>query len=223
MGGSPSRSNELLIDRAPDTTGDSRVAYNPPVDAVAEVKAESFQADAAYGHTGGETVNVVLKSGSNLFHGTLYEFNQISNTAATPFFTNKVGGKKPTSRFNQYGGSFSGPVLIPKIVDGRNKLFFFFADGGRVAAQQLDWNRRMFSSRFNDARADGVNQIDFSVIKAFPLKERLNLTYRCESFNLTNMPIFSAPQLAPTNSNFGLITNEANSPRRIQMALRLVF
>ncbi|MDX1981296.1 MAG: TonB-dependent receptor, partial [Bryobacteraceae bacterium] len=130
MGGSPSRSNELLIDGAPDTTGDSRVAYNPPVDAVAEVKAESFQADAAYGHTGGGTVNVVLKSGTNGFHGTLYEFNQVSRTAATPFFTNKVGGRKPTSRFNQWGGSFSGPVRIPKIVDGRNKLFFYFAYEG---------------------------------------------------------------------------------------------
>lgn len=130
MGGSPSRSNELLIDGAPDTTGDSRVAYNPPVDAVAEVKAESFQADAAYGHTGGGTVNVVLKSGSNRFHGTLYEFNQVSNTAATPFFTNKVGGKKPTSRFNQWGGSFSGPVVIPKMLDGRNRVFFFFAYEG---------------------------------------------------------------------------------------------
>jgi len=130
MGGSPSRSNELLIDGAPDTTGDNRVAYNPPVDAVAEVKAESFQADAAYGHTGGGTVNVVLKSGTNTFHGTLYEFNQISNTAATPFFTNKVGGRKPSSRFNQYGGSLSGPVQIPKVVDGRNRIFFFFAYEG---------------------------------------------------------------------------------------------
>ncbi len=130
MGGSPSRSNELLIDGAPDTTGDSRVAYNPPVDAVAEVKAESFQADAAYGHTGGGTVNVVLKSGTNGFHGTLYEFNQVSKTAATPFFTNKAGGRKPTSRFNQWGGSFSGPVRIPKLIDGRNKLFFYFAYEG---------------------------------------------------------------------------------------------
>jgi len=130
MGGAPGRSNELLIDGAPDTTGDNRVAYNPPVDAVAEVKAESFQADAAYGHTGGGTVNVVLKSGTNNFHGTLYEFNQISNTAATPFFTNRVGGRKPTSRFNQYGGSIHGPVIIPKIFDGRNKLFFFYTYEG---------------------------------------------------------------------------------------------
>ncbi|MCC6540321.1 MAG: TonB-dependent receptor [Bryobacterales bacterium] len=130
MGGAPGRSNELLIDGAPDTTGDNRVAYNPPVDAVAEVKAESFQADAAYGHTGGGTVNVVLKSGSNTFHGTASEFNQISNFAATPFFTNRAGGKKPTSRFNQWGATISGPVVIPKLVDGRNKVFFFFAYEG---------------------------------------------------------------------------------------------
>jgi hypothetical protein len=130
MGGAPGRSNELLIDGAPDSTGNSRVAYNPPMDAVAEVKAESFQADAAYGHSGGGTVNIVTKSGTNSFHGTLYEFNQNSALNATPFFTNKAGGKKPVSRFNQWGGSFSGPIWIPKLVDGRNRLFFFFAYEG---------------------------------------------------------------------------------------------
>src|SRR5438874_5536903 len=46
MGGAPSRSNELLMDGSPDTTGNSRVAYNPPVDAVQEVKVETFQSDA---------------------------------------------------------------------------------------------------------------------------------------------------------------------------------
>jgi len=130
MGGAPGRTNELLIDGAPDSTGNSRVAYNPPMDAVAEVKAESFQADAAYGHTGGGTVNVILKSGTNSFHGTLYEFNQNSAFNATPFFTNKAGSPKPVSRFNQWGGSFSGPVWIPKVFDGRNKLFFFFGYEG---------------------------------------------------------------------------------------------
>ncbi|MDX1984068.1 MAG: TonB-dependent receptor, partial [Bryobacteraceae bacterium] len=109
-------------------------------------------------------------------------------------------------------------------VDGHNPdRTFDTTRFNRVPAQQLDWNRRTFSSRFNDARADGVNQIDFSIIKAFPIRESLNLTYRCEFFNLTNTPIFSGPNLAPTNSNFGLITNQANQPRRIQMALRLVF
>ncbi len=130
LGGTPARSNELLLDGSPDSTGNNRVAYNPPVDAVAELKVESFQADAAFGHTGGGTVNVVLKSGGNAFHGSLYEFNQNSGLNATPFFTNKNGAKKPVSRFNQYGGSFSGPVLLPKLLDGRNRLFFFFTYEG---------------------------------------------------------------------------------------------
>ncbi|MBI3693294.1 MAG: carboxypeptidase regulatory-like domain-containing protein, partial [Acidobacteria bacterium] len=57
MGGAPAQSNELLLDGAPDTTRNSRVAYNPPVDSVTEVKVQTFEADAAYGHTGGGTVN----------------------------------------------------------------------------------------------------------------------------------------------------------------------
>ena len=106
------------------------MAYNPPMDAVAEVRAESFQADAAYGHSGGGTVNVITRGGSNDFHGTLYEFNQNSAFNATPFFTNKASAKKPVSRFNQYGGMFSGPVWIPKLFNGKNKVFFMFANEG---------------------------------------------------------------------------------------------
>jgi len=93
----------------------------------------------------------------------------------------------------------------------------------RVAAEQLAWNRRTFPTRFNDARSNGVNQLDVSIIKTFPIKEALNMTFRCEFFNAADTLIFSAPNLAPTNTNFGLITNQVNQPRRIQMALRLVF
>jgi hypothetical protein len=127
MGGAPSRSNELLTDGAPNTTRDSRVAYNPPVDSVEEVRVHSFEADAAYGHTGGGTVNVVLKGGTNSLHGTLYEFNQTSALAATPFFTNKAGLKKPVTRYNQYGANAGAPIYIPKLFNGRNRVFWYFA------------------------------------------------------------------------------------------------
>ncbi len=130
MGGAPRRTNELLLDGAPDTTANSRVAYNPPVDSVLEVKVESFQADAAYGHTGGGTVNLVLRSGTNDLHGAAYEFNQVSRLAATPFFTNRAGQKKTVTCFNQWGANAGGPVLIPKLIDGRNRLFFYFAYEG---------------------------------------------------------------------------------------------
>ena len=126
MGGAPSQSNELLIDGAPDTTGNSRVAYNPQVDAVQEVRVHAFEADAAYGHTGGGTANVVLKGGTNHLHGTLYEFNQTSALDATPFFTNKAGLKNPVSRYNQWGLTVGGPLWIPKVFNGRNKVFWFF-------------------------------------------------------------------------------------------------
>ncbi len=126
MGGGQAQSNELLLDGSPDMTKNRRVAYNPPVDAVQEVKVEAFQPDAAYGNTGGGTVNVVMKSGTNSFHGSLYEFHQNQRITATPFFTNAAGQKKPVTRFNQYGGTVGGPVRIPKVFNGKDKLFFFF-------------------------------------------------------------------------------------------------
>lgn len=130
VGGTPGRSNDLLLDGAPNTTGNNRVAYNPPVDAVAEMKVEVFNTDAAYGHSGGGTVNVVMKGGTNSFHGSLYEFNQVSRLAATPFFTNLAGLTKQVTRFNQYGGTVGGPISIPKLFSGHDRLFFFFGYEG---------------------------------------------------------------------------------------------
>ena len=127
MGGAPSQTNELLVDGAPDTTWDLRVAYNPPVDAVQEVRVHAFEADAAYGHTGGGTANVVMKGGTNAIHGSLYEFNQVSKLQATNFFTNKAGQIKPVGRYNQWGGTAGGPLWVPKVFNGKNKVFWFFA------------------------------------------------------------------------------------------------
>jgi len=127
MGGAPAQQNELLIDGSPDTTWDLRVAYNPPVDAVQEVRVHAFEADAAYGHTGGGTANVIMRGGTNDIHGSLYEFNQVSKLQATNFFTNKAGQKKPVGRFNQWGGTAGGPLWVPKVFNGRNRVFWFFA------------------------------------------------------------------------------------------------
>jgi hypothetical protein len=126
MGGAPAQTNELLVDGSPDTTWDLRVSYNPPVDAVQEVRVHAFEADAAYGHTGGGTANVVMRGGTNEIHGSLYEFNQVSTLQATNFFTNKAGQLKPPGRYNQWGGTAGGPVWLPRIFNGKNKVFWFF-------------------------------------------------------------------------------------------------
>ncbi|MGH9659974.1 MAG: carboxypeptidase regulatory-like domain-containing protein, partial [Bryobacteraceae bacterium] len=130
MGGAPNRQNELLLDGTPDTSVGNGMGFSPPVDAVEEVKVESFQVDAAYGHTGGGTVNMVTKAGTNSFHGTAYNFNQVSALGATLFFTNRAGQRKNVSNYNQWGLTAGGPVVLPKLVDGRNRMFFFFAYEG---------------------------------------------------------------------------------------------
>jgi len=130
IAGSPSQTNELMIDGVPNTTWDGRLAYSAPQDAVQEVRVKAFDTDAAYGHSGAGTANVVLKSGTNVLHGTLYEKNQPSNMTANTFFNNKAGQPNTITHFNQWGGTASGPIYLPKVYDGRNKIFWFFAYEG---------------------------------------------------------------------------------------------
>lgn len=155
MGGAPSRSNEILLDGAPNNTKDNRVAYNPPVDAVQEMKIDTFQSDASFGNTVGGVVNMVMKTGTNQLHGSAYWFNQVAALNATPYFTNAAGQPKPAMRFNQYGATAGAPVMLPKIFDGRNKAFVYFAYEGIkdafprptvVTVPTEAWRRGDFSS-----------------------------------------------------------------------------
>jgi hypothetical protein len=130
VAGTPSQGSELLVDGVPDETWDGRVAYNPPVDAVQEVRVKAFDSDASFGHTGGGTMNQVLKTGTNGLHGSLWEFNQPSNMVANDFFRNRSGQGLQITHFNQYGLTAGGPMALPKIYNGRNKLFWFFAFEG---------------------------------------------------------------------------------------------
>lgn len=131
LGGANAGSNEYLLDGVPNMSSAARGgAFSPSMEAVAEVKVELFQADAAYGDTLGGTVNITTKSGTNAFHGSLYEFNQTSALAANQFFLNAAGQQQPITRSNQYGGTIGGPVRIPKVFNGKDKLFFFLAYEG---------------------------------------------------------------------------------------------
>ncbi len=127
IGGSPSQSNEIFVDGSPDATWDGRLAYSPPTDAVQEVRVKAFDSDAAFGHTGGGTLNQVLKAGTNQIHGSAWEFNQPNTLIANNFFNNKAGLGNPVTHYNQYGLTAGGPIFVPKLFDGRNRLFWFTA------------------------------------------------------------------------------------------------
>ncbi len=135
--------NEYALDGAPVTGTERRVGYVPPLDAVAEFKLETASFDASFGHTSGATVNVGSRSGTNAFHGSVFDQHWQNRWNATPHFTRlayetqlRTGKKKPgdpkqtSGRSNNYGGSLGGPVRIPGLFDGRDKLFFFLTYNG---------------------------------------------------------------------------------------------
>jgi len=110
----------------------------PGENAIAEFKIQNGLYGAQYGQ-GSAQVNVAIKSGTNQVHGTAYDFLQ--NDALQPsdpetaFLNAKNGTDFPVKtpfKQNQFGGTLGGPVLLPKLYNGRNKTFWFFGyDGGR--------------------------------------------------------------------------------------------
>src|SRR5436190_8213881 len=96
----------------------------PSVDALEEFNVISGLFDAEYGRAIAQ-VNVSTKSGSNQLRGTAFEFLRNSSLDAKNYFDRPDDPIPPFKR-NQYGGTIGGPVVLPKIVDGRNRLFFMF-------------------------------------------------------------------------------------------------
>ncbi|MEO5922710.1 MAG: TonB-dependent receptor [Bryobacteraceae bacterium] len=100
----------------------------PSVDAIQEMAVQTSNYAAEFGQAGGGYVNITMKSGTNAFHGSAYDYfvNEALN-AATPFTDNGKGGNlRPSARRNDYGVTFGGPIRIPKVYDGKDKSFFFF-------------------------------------------------------------------------------------------------
>lgn len=99
------------------------IAYVPPSEAIEMVNVTTNAFDAEQGAAGGAAVNVVIKSGTNQLHGTLFERNQNNDMVAVQYF----GHSSPLTKniFNQFGFAVGGPIWIPKVVNGKNKLFFF--------------------------------------------------------------------------------------------------
>ena len=131
LGGGASSSNELLLNGVPNMQDSQRTAgFSPELDAVKAVHVDEFSANAAMGDTSGGFVNITTKSGTNELHGTASEYYSGSRPfTAKPYFT-PAGKSTPSTHFNQYAGTIGGPVVIPHVINGHNKLFFFYAFEG---------------------------------------------------------------------------------------------
>jgi len=97
----------------------------PAPDTIAEFKVQTGMYDAAYGRSAGANVDLVSKSGTNAFHGSLWEFFRNDALDANDFFLNRNSQPRPIFRQNQFGGTLGGPIL-------KQKTFFYGAYQGSI-------------------------------------------------------------------------------------------
>lgn len=101
-------------------------SYVPPSEVVQEFKVQTATFDAQFGNTEGSVTSIVIKSGTNNFHGSVYSFWQPSAIGANDAFGKARGQERVNSKSDRYGGYVSGPIHFPWLYDGKDKSFFLF-------------------------------------------------------------------------------------------------
>jgi Carboxypeptidase regulatory-like domain/TonB dependent receptor len=128
--GSRRTQNDYLLDGMDDNVAiadlvnQSQFVVLPPPDALREFTVQTSDYSAEFGHSAGAVLNLTTKSGSNAFHGDVWEFLRNDYFDAKDYFVLSTQ-RKPEYRQNQFGATLGGPIIIPHLYDGRNKSFFF--------------------------------------------------------------------------------------------------
>lgn len=183
-----------------------------PVESVQEMRVIESTYSAQYGHTSGGTIEYTSKSGTNELHGSLYEYFANDALNARGFFPAAVSKQ----RNNQFGFTVGGPVVIPKIYNGRNKTFFF------TNFDWLKYRSGVLPGFGNTTPIDAFKQGDFSAL----------LTNTQVGTDVLGRPIFSGQIFNPASTRLinGVPVRDpypgniipTNDPLRSQVAARII-
>ncbi|HEX7773812.1 MAG TPA: carboxypeptidase regulatory-like domain-containing protein, partial [Pyrinomonadaceae bacterium] len=138
----------------------SSITFQPSIGAVQEFKVDNSTFSAEQGQSSGAIVNIATRSGSNEFHGELFEFFRNDALDARNFFT-LTSAEPPPFKRNQFGGQLGGPIV-------KEKMFFFFSYEGLRQRQGVDLNSLVLS---DSQRASASNTV---ITKLLPLIPRAN-------------------------------------------------
>jgi hypothetical protein len=161
-----------------------------PIDAIEEYRMDTSTYTAENGRTPGGQIQVRTRSGTNEFHGTLFENFRNQVLDAEDWFVKYDNIKQSQLRMNDFGGTVGGPVIVPRIFDGRNRLFFF------VAHDTLDLDQPNTTSE-GDVPSQSTRQSAASVFQPF-------------------MPVFPLGNGGPDPSNPGFDFYSASYPFQIR-------
>ena len=120
IGGGPRRGNGYLIEGVSITDMTNRPTIAPSMEAVEELKVQTKTYEADMGHAAGGVFNTTARSGSNVWHGSALLVSKPGATTGTLFFAKRAGLQNPPQYYNNWAGSFGGPIV-------RNKTFFWFS------------------------------------------------------------------------------------------------
>jgi hypothetical protein len=143
------------------------------VDALQEFQVQTSNYAAEYGRSPGGQISIITRSGSNEYHGSLFEYLRNDKLDANDWFANRAGQARPPERQNDFGGTFGGPVMLPRFgeggsqpwYDGRNRTFFFFSyEGLRLRTPKFALTN-VPSVNLRQTAAPGIQPI----LQAFPL------------------------------------------------------
>jgi hypothetical protein len=165
INGAPLTSHEVYIEGLPIGRADiagSSAEFQPSVDAVSEFRLQTGTLNAAYGGGLTAVANFNVKSGTNQLHGTAYDYLLNDALNANGFDNNALGDTKSEFRENVFGAAAGGPLLIPKIYNGKNKSFWFFNyDGFRRIAKAVSGFRTVPTAAFNNGDFSALPQAIF--------------------------------------------------------------
>ena len=203
-----------------DLVSQQSFVIGPPPDAIAEFKVQTNSMSAEFGRSGGAVLNVTIKSGTNQLHGTAYEFLRNSALDAKNFFDDPTA-PIPPFKMNQFGFSTGGPVLIPKVYDGRNRTFFFFDyQGTRIRTGQTflatvppdSWRTGDFSgyNQIFDPNTTVTDANGNATRQPFAGNKIPQSQWNPIAAKLLSM--FPEPNVAGSTSSFGVSNNYLSNP-----------
>jgi hypothetical protein len=180
------RSNNYELNGMPNLKTGGQVGFMPAPEAIQEFRVVMNAYDSSIGRQAGGTIQMTMKSGTNTLHGSLYEFNQNNVLNANTFQSNLAGQPKAPIHLNEYGGTVGGPVWVPKVYNGKQKTFFFFAyDGtrnqdprsGTRSVLNSDERKGDFSQSYTSTVTNGIRtRIPISIYDPYTVDSKGNRT-----------------------------------------------
>jgi hypothetical protein len=192
----------------------------PSLDAIAEAKVLTTGAPAEFNQPA--QIIVVSASGTNTLHGEVFEYNRSKGTGAKALYLGTATPPaRPPYQRNEYGGNLSGPVFIPKLYDGRDKTFFFFAFEGFRLTQSYTDNTAQPSilerqGNFTEFASGSIKD----PLTGLPFAGNIIPTAR---FNSVDLQLLNLLYPTPTQSGTGINTFEqvAETSHSTRFSLRL--